>query len=195
MPTWRMDLSNKIELKTGERKKNTNFKASEYYKFYNQLINDEKLLKVLKKKKYKCKFVVHPGHAANSSDFETNDYVEVIDENINYSDLFKKASLLITDYSSTFFDFAYLKKPVIYTQFDKDNFYKNQIYSEGYFKYEKDGFGPVYNEYTKTLDCIIKYIENDCKIEQKYLKRIEKFYKYNDKLNCQRVYEEIKKIK
>lgn len=195
MPTWRMDLSNKIDIKTGERKPNTNFKNSDYFKFFNNLINDKELLQTLKKHKYKCKFVLHSGHSANIDDFETNKYVEIMDGSINYSKLFSKASLLVTDYSSVSFDFAYLKKPVIYTQFDEEKFYANQIYTKGYYQYDKDGFGPVFNEYGSTVKTIIKYIENDCEIEKKYLKRIEKFYKYNDKDNCKRVFEEIKKLK
>lgn len=195
MPTWRMDLSSKIDLKTGERKPNSNFKNSEYFKFFNNMINDKEFINALKKYKYKCKFVMHSGHSANITDFDTNKYVEIMDGSINYSDLFSKASLLITDYSSVSFDFAYLKKPVIYTQFDEEKFYANQIYEKGYYQYDKDGFGPVFKDYEKTMKTIIKYIENDCEIEQKYLKRIEKFYKYTDKNNSKRVYEEIKKLK
>ena len=112
----------------------------------------------------------------------------------NYSEIFSKSSLLISDYSSVPFDFAYLKKPCIYTQFDRENFFNTHIYTSGYFSYEKDGFGPVINEYEKLVDEIIKYIENDCKIEKKYLDRIEKSYKYTDRKNSERVYNEIKKL-
>jgi len=38
-------------------------------------------------------------------------------------------------------------------------------------------------------------IENNCELEQKYLKRIDDFYTYNDKNNCKRVHEEILKLK
>lgn len=191
MPTWRMDLSNKIDTKTGVRKYNNIFKNSEYFKFYNELINDKGLLDVLKKKKYKCSFVLHNGHSANKEDFKTNKYIQIVDGSINYSDLFSENSLLITDYSSVAFDFAYLNKPVIYTQFDREKFFANQIYKEGYFDYEKNGFGPVLYDYKNTIKEIIKYIENDCTLESKYEKRIKKFYKYTDKNNCERVYQEI----
>lgn len=195
MPTWRMNLSSKIDAKTGERKPNPNFKNSEYFEFYNKLINDKEIHKILKKHKYKCKFVMHSGHSANISDFDTNKYVEILDGTVNYSELFSKAALLITDYSSVAFDFAYIRKPVIYTQFDEESFYANQIYQKGYFSYDQNGLGPVLHEYEETIKTIIKYIENDCNLEEKYKKRIDKFYKFNDKNNCQRVYEEIKKIK
>ena len=51
-------------------------------------------------------------------------------------------SLLITDFSSIYFDFAYQKQPVIYYHFDYQQ-YRKEHYSEGYFNYERDGFGPI----------------------------------------------------
>ena len=50
-------------------------------------------------------------------DHQSNDVIEFVNE-IDYSDMLTKASLMVTDYSSLSFDFAYLKKPVIYAQFD-----------------------------------------------------------------------------
>ena len=42
---------------------------------------------------------------------------------------------MITDYSSVFFDFSYMRKPVIFYQFDEKKFRKAQ-YAEGYFSYK-----------------------------------------------------------
>ena len=102
--------------------------------------------------------------------------------------------MLISDYSSVTFDFAYLKKPVIYTQFDKEEFYKSHIYDEGYFNDKRDGFGPVCNKYEDTVTTIIDMLKNDCKLDKKYESRIKKFFKYDDHNNCKRVYEAIKNI-
>ena len=41
---------------------------------------------------------------------------------------------------------------------------------------------------------IIKYIESDCQMEKKYVRRVDKFFKYHDHNNCKRVYDEIRKI-
>jgi len=51
-------------------------------------------------------------------------------------------ALLITDYSSVFFDVAYLEKPELYYQFDETEF-RQYHYKQGYFDYRRDGFGPV----------------------------------------------------
>ena len=39
----------------------------------------------------------------------------------------------------------------------------------------------------------IKYFESDCKMEEKFQKRVDDFFKYKDKNNCKRVYDWIKK--
>lgn len=194
MPTWRQDLSGKINRSNGTREYNPDFKKSEYFLFYNNLINDKKLIKTMKDCRYKGVFVMHPSHMENVIDFVENDTFEIVRGFADYQSIFKECKLLVSDYSSVPFDFAYMHKPVIYSQFDKETFFGKHLYSEGYFKYERDGFGPVTHAYEETLDTIIKYIENDCVIEKKYDQRILKFYKYHDKKNCERVYNEIKKL-
>ena len=63
-------------------------------------------------------------------------------QDVIYSEVFSKSKLFITDYSSTFFDFAYLKKPEIFFQFDKEEFY-SEHYQKSDFVHEKDAFGDV----------------------------------------------------
>ena len=194
MPTWRKKLCGDQNKVTGEIKYNKGFKKTQYFEFFNNLINDERILETLEKKGYKAEFCIHPCLEKQVNDFKENRLIEV-KENIDYQGTFSESSLLITDYSSVAFDFAYLKKPIIYTQFDIDTFFEGQVYNKGYFEYERDGFGPVCYDYETTVKTIIEYIEKDCVIEDKYIKRINDFYAYNDKNNCKRVYEEILKLK
>ena len=193
MPTWRKELSGKNNVKTGIREYSENFKNTEYFKFYNKLINDKKLLKAMKNKGYTGIFLVHPSHMRNSIDFKENDVFKVIDGFADYGKIFKEANLLVSDFSSVPFDFAYMKKPVVYTQFDKKTFFKGHLYNEGYFSYEDDGFGPVCYNYKDSLNTILDILEKDCKMAKKYQNRVDKFYKFNDYNNSKRVYEEIVK--
>lgn len=195
MPTWRKSLAKSIDKSNGIRKKNIYFMESEYYKFYNTLINDKRIIDKMQEKGYTGLFVSHPALFSNNEDFVENDTIKVCKDMVEYSKLFNESSLLITDFSSVPFDFAYLNKPVIYCQFDKDTFFEQHSYDEGYFEYERDGFGPVLYDYETAVKEIIKYLDNDCRIEKKYLERIKKFYKYYDKSNSKRVYEEILKLK
>ena len=119
---------------------------------------------------------------------QTNEY------NKKAADTDKENKLMVTDYSSVSYDFAYLKKPVIYAQFDIDTFFEGHTYTKGYFDDERDGFGPVCYNYEDTVNSIIKYIENDCKMDEKYEKRVNDFYYRFDTDNCKRVYKAILKI-
>lgn len=194
MPTWRSNLVNLIDKKTGKREYDSNFKNTDYFNFYNKLINDKKLLNALKKYNYKIRFVPHTNMIQQLKDFDKNEYVIIENKNVIYKDLFNESKLLVTDYSSVSFDFSYLKKPIVLCQFDKDSFFDFQIYDKGYFDEEKDQFGPVCYDIDDTVNSIIKYIENDCKIEKEYLHKIENFYKFFDTNNCERVYKEINKL-
>ena len=91
---------------------------------------------------------------------------------------------MITDYLPEFFDFAYLKKPIIYYH-EKDDYH----YEEGYFKYESIGFGNVIKSKDELINKTIYYMDHDNKLEDKYERRIDEFFKYHDKKNSKRVYE------
>lgn len=194
MPTWRTNLASSIDNKTGKRLRNAFFNSSDYFKFYNNLINDERIIKKMKDNGYTGIFVLHPAHIGNIDDFEDNDVIKVARESVNYSQIFSESALLISDYSSVIFDFAYLKKPVIYCEFDKKTFFKNQIYDKGYFDTEKNGFGPVTNDYESLVREIIHTIDNNCVMEPKYINRVDEFYEFTDRNNCERIYKEIRNM-
>ena len=61
----------------------------------------------------------------------------------------------MTDYSSSIYDFVYLRKPVVYTHFDEDEFFSGaHMYDKGYFDYEKDRFGQVAYHSDTTVEAI-----------------------------------------
>ncbi len=194
MPTWRTELAIKMDPVTGVRPYNPAFKDSEYYQFYNRLINDDRIKSVLKENGYRGKFCVHTNNIANASDFQGNEVIGVSADIADYQKEFKKNALLITDYSSVAYDFAYLKKPVIYAQPDRDKFFAEQIYDVGYWDYEQMGFGPVCYDYESTVKAITEAVMNECRLDEKYLKRIEAFYFKFDQNNCERVYHAIREI-
>ena len=99
---------------------------------------------------------------------------------------------MVCDYSSVAFDFCYLRKPVIYCHVDYNEFFSgNHTTQEGYFNYETDGFGEVEYSVENTIQRIIEYIKADCHLKEKYRKRIDKFFAFNDQGNCERVYNKI----
>ena len=194
MPTWRKSLEGKGTVGNTEYEYNEEFKNSEYCKFYNKLINDEKILQAIKNNGYTAEFFVHPSFEKQYKDFKGNDLVNIHIGEINYNKEFSEGNLLITDYSSVAFDFAYLKKPVAYLQFDKEEFFSTHLYEKGYYDYDKDGFGPVCYSYEESVENIVNIINSKCKEEEKYEKRVNDFFEYTDKDNCKRVHEELLKL-
>lgn len=188
IPTWKKDVVGSIDPDTRMRIYNPKFKESDYFRTYNSLINDKKMIEFARTYGYEILFYPHPEIYQQIDDFSRNDYVKFIEPGTSYQKLLTESSLLITDYSSIAFDFAYMKKPVIYYQW-----YKNH-YEQGYFNYETMGMGEVCKEYNELIETTINYMKNGCKMKDEYIKRVNLFYKYTDTNNCQRVYEEIKKI-
>ena len=189
IPTWRLYIKENKNSLIYESLHSETFIYTKFFNFYNSLINDQKLLKVMKKYNYTGVFCLHQYFSAQWIDFTKNQQFTI--KNIcNYQELLFEGSLLITDYSSIFFDFGYLKKPIIYTHFDYEEYRKNS-FPEGYFSYKIDGFGPIYYNVKSTVDSIIRYIKNSCLLNIKYLRRINSFFTFYDEHNNDRLYKEI----
>lgn len=193
-PTWRLNLVPVPKKGSQKRSYSNLFKDSDWFKFYNDLINNKKLNNFLEKNKFKIKFCLHPSFSAQIGDFKSTKNV-LIDTMVDYSEIFKKSKIMITDYSSVAFDFAYMKKPILYTQFDYKTYYKNHTYTGvGYYDFNVDGFGKIVYDIDSTVEEIIAIINNKCVMVQKYKNRVDNFFKYNDDKNCERVYNEIIKL-
>ncbi len=171
------------------------FKKTKYFSFFQSLLNNRKMIDTLEKQNIKLIFYPHQEFQKYLQLFSTrtSNIILASNKNFDVQKLLVESQLLITDYSSVFFDFAYMRKPVIYYQFDVKEYRKNH-YKEGYFEYERDGFGSVYYEEDKVVDKIIEYIKDDFTIEKKYLNKINNFFTYDDRKNCERIFNEIKKI-
>lgn len=192
MPTWRRYLMVGRDEITDVWKVSPDFKNSSYFQFYNGLINNAILLDAADRLGFQIQFFPHPALQPHLSIFDRNDRVKMLSLDAHYRDIYAESGLVITDYSSAVFDFAYLERPVIYCQFDVDEFFAGEhTYSKGYFDYERDGFGEVEYDLEHTVDRIIEYMENGCQMKEKYKKRVENFFAYHDKNNCQRVYDKI----
>lgn len=190
VPTWRKSCV----VDTVSAALVENVKDSSYYRFYNALLHNEKLLSSARANGYKLCFYPHALMNGITPMFGKLDDVFLDPAKFTYTDLFCKGALMLTDYSSTQFDFGYLKKPVVYTHFDKEEFFSSHTYVPGYFSYEEDGFGEVVYDLESTVDLLVEYMETGCQLKPKYLERIEGFYAYTDKNNSLRILEEIKKL-
>lgn len=194
-PTWRTYLSGPINSE-GFHGIKEDFENSEYFIRYKSLLTNEKLLKNLKDNGYRILFLLHPGFKLYEDFFKKleNDIIEIKNvENIKYSDIFAKLSLLITDYSSIIFDVAYLKKPMLLYQFDSEDYFTKH-YKPGYFSYKDDAFGKIITYEDELVNDIIKQVDNGPKMEDLYVQRVENTFSNIDKNNSKRVFEKIKEL-
>lgn len=192
MPTWRENLLNRANYaKTGEDTLVADFEESAFFNFYHGLLTNKKLLAKAKELGYELLFFPHPRMLPFASELKPDEQVTIGDLSMQYKDVFGESSLVVTDYSSVQFDFTYLRKPVVYAHFEREEFFKGKIYDPGYFDYERDGFGEVEYDLEHTVDRIIEYMDNDCKLKDMYKERIDKFFGFHDKENCKRTYEAI----
>ena len=197
MPSWRAYLVGGNDVHTGKRTINANFADSQYCKMYSELLSNDKLLTFAKQTGYTIRFMSHPNMSGGTHLIQMDKRVKLLDgSDITYRQIFGESDLLVTDYSSVVFDFAYLRKPVLYLQADQDEFFNGaHTYEKGYFDYEDDGFGEVAYDVETLVDLMVGYMKSNCKLKEKYEDRINNTFPYSDKENCRRVYEAICNLK
>lgn len=95
-------------------------------------------------------------------------YEEFAKDVSSYEDireLYLISDILITDYSSVFFDYGNLKRPMIFFTYDIDN-YRDQLRGF-YFDFEKEAPGPLVKTTSEVLK-EIKLIEDGKKLDESF---------------------------
>lgn len=187
MPTWRRWLE-KI-------KDNNDFEKTSFYKEWKGFMQNKTFNSLINKNNITVNFYLHPklnNYISSFSKISSNIKFFSSQKGDDLQDLLKKTRLLITDFSSVFFDFAYMKKPLIHFQFDEVEFNKHH-YLKGYFDYRKDGFGDVCTNKNELIYSIKKVFSTNFMLAKKYYKRVINFFALNDQANCERIYSYILK--
>lgn len=193
LPTWRQWLmeqqyNDEEEIYTWVLKPNG--ENSQYFKRYSELLSDQKFIDNCAKKGYQIAYMPHPLIEPYMDKMKIASDVKIIDKDVHWRDIFASSVIMITDYSSVAFDFAYLKKTIIYYQFDRENYFTDH-YLPGYFDYYKDGFGDVIESKEALIEAIYKALDRKGRMPYKYVRRVGKFYTHIDKRNCKRLYKKI----
>lgn len=184
MPTWRKSLAGKVVEGSDNHEPLEGFEKTAFFRFYQALISDGRLNDALRTHGLRARFVLHPSLEQESFHFAGTDLVEVA-KGCDYRRMFLDAAVVVTDYSSAVFDFALLRKPIVYAQFDNEEFYAGHLYSKGYFSYEEDGFGPVCDNLDSTVDAIVAALESGCEMAPEYRRRVDEFFFVPDRSRCE----------
>ena len=196
MPTWRRWLSCASTNNIPTQHEKNNFETSKFYQEYANLLSDKEIIDLLHKEQYQIVFYLHykiQGYTDLFKKFDNHVVKIATKEEYDVQELLTKSKVLITDYSSVYFDFAYMNKPLMYFQFDKEEFNKLH-YAKGYFSYENDGFGPCCTDNRALKEELKKILAEDCKQSQKYEERVNSFFGLRDTHNCERIYQAICKL-
>ena len=120
------------------------------------------------------------------------DFIIECDADWDIQELYLISDIMITDYSSVMFDYAMLKRPMIFFTFDFED-YKNNL-RDFYFDMVEEVPGPI----CKTTEEVIGFIKNfnvndyDKEYGEKYRRFNEKFNQFDDGNSSKKVIELIK---
>jgi CDP-glycerol glycerophosphotransferase (TagB/SpsB family) len=124
---------------------------------------------------------------------ETNLYrVHLLSEaeapDINY--ILPRTDILITDYSSVYFDYLLLNRPIIFTPFDIQNY--KAVDREFYEDYDHATPGGKCKDWDEVVDAIDDVFNGNDLYQQSRIEKRGIYYSYVDTGNCERIIKDIK---
>lgn len=193
MPTWREWIADE-DSRMQKYEGTTEIQNTNYFKKWTSFIENPNLKRIAKEYDYKFIFFPHRNMQKYLNYFiPRTDYIEIANATkYDVQELIKKAALMITDYSSVFMDMIYMKKPVIFYQFDYEEFRMGQ-YGEGYFSYKNNPFAKSYKDSKYVINAIEKYINEGFSVSGEYLEAHNNYFRLYDENNCKRVFDIVKK--
>lgn len=149
------------------------WRDDEYYSKGNYRFNLKLNLDQLQEKLGDEYVVVLRMHYFISSQLDISGYEGFVYDYSSYNDigeLYLASDLLITDYSSVFFDYANLKRPILFYTYDLEK-YRDSLRGF-YIDMEKEVPGPLLT----TTDEVIASIQNIDQLAEEYQERYDAFY-------------------
>ncbi|MFC6152541.1 bifunctional glycosyltransferase/CDP-glycerol:glycerophosphate glycerophosphotransferase [Nocardioides yefusunii] len=196
-PTWRDNLV--APLRPGSQRRSAYDWITEtpYWQNWSGLILSEDLERLGREQGLSVALLPHPNMDEALEAMELPDHVKRFSFNsdVDVREIFARAAVLVTDYSSTAFNSAYIGRPVVYFQFDqKPGQESRHVGLPGYFDYARDGFGPVVHEIAEAEAEIRATVEHGRESREPWRARIEETFPMRDDNNSRRVTREIKKM-
>lgn len=142
--------------------------------------------------KHNISFILklHPQEKYNNINSFKN--IIILDKKYDVYDSFHNIDLMITDYSSIYFDFLLLDRPLIFYPFDKKDYLEKR---KIVYDYDEITPGPIVYDTNELLNQIYDIlISKKDYYKEKRAKVRDLFYEFQDNKSCERITEDIKKI-
>lgn len=186
MPTWRYWFNIKSKM---NNLIDTSIDGSAYVTNWIELLNSNRLQSLIKDYDLKVVFYLHRNMQKYINCFDgVSSLIDIKSwEDCDLQELLKQSVCMVTDYSSVFMDMVYMKKPVVFYQFDEDDYRKYQ-YSQGYFDYHCNPFGNCYNNCDDVIDELNLFLINNFSVSNEFLDAHANSFRYFDRNNCERIF-------
>lgn len=195
-PTWRTRLTGAIDARTQQRGVAEAYWTSEYHASWMGILRSEAIADAVERRGWRLGFMPHPNLQPILDRLELPPHVERLSfEGTDVQGLYARCGLLVTDYSSVFFNLAYIDRPVVYFQFDRAEMLRGgHMGRKGYFDYERDGFGPVVEDLDAAVQAITASIDAGAAPSPRYQARIDATFPARDGRCCERVVAAIEEL-
>ncbi|MGY2873001.1 glycosyltransferase involved in cell wall biosynthesis [Marmoricola sp. URHA0025 HA25] len=186
-PTWRSWLTGDMDVVSQRRELAPEVLDSEFMRSWLALLTSERLRAAAEEQRAVVGFLPHPNLQPLLGQLDLPSWVRPLSFGDNdVQELFARSAVLVTDYSSMAFNSAYLDRPVVYFQFDRDRMLGGEhVGSKGYFDYERDGYGPVVTDPDGAVEATVAALEKG--LTPEYAQRIADAFPQRDGRCCERV--------
>jgi hypothetical protein len=192
-PTWRTWLVERSTETDVPRVDPAVVSDSEFGRQWLSLVGSSGLRELAERHGLTVGLLLHPNLQSIGDQLAVPEHVHLLGfagEDIR--ETFARARVLVTDYSSMAFNAAYIERPVVYFQFDRDRVRSGEhLGRPGYFDYARDGFGPLTESREQALAAIEDAVEKGPHPAPEYLARIEAAFPVRDGRCTRRTYRAI----
>lgn len=192
-PTWRQWLVTAPPPGSSRRALTPSFGTSEFAVQWRSLIASDEVRRVAEQHNLRVATLLHPHLQAVKDELNLPPWVESFAfDGKPVRELFARSRVLVTDYSSMAFNAAYIDRPVVYFQFDRERMFGGgHVGRLGYFDYERDGFGPVATALPRAVESVVATVDSGFEPAPEYARRITECFPQRDGRCCERAYQAI----
>ena len=187
-PTWRQWLR-RPGPDGGEPVVVDDLAGSEWARRWTQFLASPVLAAAAREHGLRIGFLPHPHLQTALERLDLPDHVQPLSFTGGVAQrLFASAAVLVTDWSSSAFNAAYVDRPVVYFQFDAERVLSGgHLGRAGGYDYERDGFGPVTRTVEDAVAATVEVVGRGGILAPEYARRVERAFPDRDGRCCERV--------